>query len=130
MTERHPQAVQQIQALYGDWMRAIRERNLDAIVANFSDHMTYMPPGRPKASGKAYVREVWAGYLQRKNFVAHYEPTIHVSEKGDMAYDIGAYRITMDNDQGPVEFTGKYVVIWELISGQWKAVLDMDNSNS
>jgi ketosteroid isomerase-like protein len=129
MTERHPQAVKQIHALYGNWMKAIRERNLEAIVSNFANHMTYMPPGRPKASGKSAVRDVWAGYLERKNFIAYYEPTIHVSEKGDMAYDIGSYRITMENDQGPATFTGKYVVVWELIDGQWKAVLDMDNSN-
>ena len=87
------------------------------------------PSRRPKASGTAALREVWGGYLQREAFTAVYTPTIHVSQQGDMAYDIGHYRISMKKEGVPVSFEGKYVVVWELIDGRWKAVLDMDNDD-
>ena len=64
-----------------------------------------------------------------KDFVAEYTPTLHVSDAGDMAYDIGRYRISMVKDEGPVSFVGKYVVVWKKVDGQWRAMLDMDNDN-
>ena len=114
---------------YDDWMKAIRERDLETILSIYADTATYMPPGRNKATGKDALREIWGEYLQRKDFVALYTPAIHVSASGDMAYDIGHYRIGMTEDEGPVVFEGKYVVIWQLIDNQWWAVLDMDNDN-
>lgn len=121
--------VDAIRERYAQWMRAIKERDLETILDIYAEHATYMPPGRPKASGRAALREVWGGYLQRKDFTAVYTPTIHVSEGADMAYDIGHYRISMTRDEGPVSFEGKYVVVWQLIAGRWQAVVDMDNDN-
>ena len=110
-------------------MAAIRDRDLETILSIYADHATYMPPGREKVSGREALRSVWSGYLQRKAFVAEYTPDIHLSPSGDMAYDIGRYKISMTKEEGPVTFVGKYVVVWERIEGLWKAVLDMDNDD-
>jgi ketosteroid isomerase-like protein len=110
-------------------MEAIRMKDLDTIVDMYADDATYMPPGRPPLSGKAAVRENWAGYLQRDGFEAVYTPTIQVSEAGDMAYDIGHYEIRMKKEGQPVTSVGKYVVVWKFIDGQWKAAVDIDNDN-
>ncbi|WP_288254507.1 nuclear transport factor 2 family protein [uncultured Hydrogenophaga sp.] len=126
---KHPDAVAAITQRYQEWMKAIRERDLETILSVYADDATYMPPGRPLATGSAKLREVWGGYLQRKDFVAEYTPTLHVSDAGDMAYDIGHYRISMTKDEGPVSFVGKYVVVWQKVNGQWRAKLDMDNDN-
>lgn len=126
---KHPDAVAAITQRYQEWMKAIRERDLEGILSIYADDATYMPPGRPLASGSAKLREVWGGYLQRKDFIAEYTPTLHVSDAGDMAYDIGRYRISMTKDEGPVSFVGKYVVVWQKLNGQWRAMLDMDNDN-
>lgn len=124
-----PAALAEIQERYQAWMRAIRERDLDTILDIYADHATYMPPGRPQASGREALRQVWGGYLQREDFAARYTPTLHLSAGGDMAYDIGAYEISMKKEGRPVSFTGKYVVVWQRIDGRWKAVVDMDNDN-
>jgi uncharacterized protein (TIGR02246 family) len=118
-----------IAARYRQWMAAIRDRDLETILSIYADHATYMPPGREKVSGREALRSVWSGYLQRKSFVAEYTPDIRVSHSGDMAYDIGRYKISMIKVEGPVSFVGKYVVVWERTEGVWRAVLDMDNDN-
>ena len=110
-------------------MRAIRVRDLEAILDIYADNATYMPPGKPAFSGKQALREIWASYLQREDFVATYLPTIHLSDAGDMAYDIGRYQVTLKKEGRPVAFNGKYVVVWKLMERQWKAVVDMDNDN-
>ena len=122
-------AVTAILERYQHWMRSIRARDLDAILDLYADDATYMPPGKPAFSGKQALREIWASYLQRDGFVANYFPTIHLSAAGDMAYDIGRYQISMKKEGRPVAFEGKYVVVWRLEDGRWKAVVDIDNDN-
>jgi ketosteroid isomerase-like protein len=114
---------------YQQWMAAIRQRDLETILSIYADHATYMPSGRPKASGREALRAIWGSYLQRQNFVAEYTPDIHVSSGGDMAYDIGCYKISMTKESVPVTFVGQYVVVWERIDDTWKAILDMDNES-
>jgi uncharacterized protein (TIGR02246 family) len=128
MQQNRP-AIDAIMERYQAWMQAIRDGDLEAILDIYAEDATYMPPGKPAFSGKQALREIWGSYLQREEFVAHYAPTIHISEAGDMAYDIGRYRITMKNDGRSVAFEEKYVVVWKLIAQRWKAVVDMDNDN-
>ena len=45
------------------------------------------------------------------------------------AYDIGRYRITMKEEGRPVAFEGKYVVVWKVQDGAWKAAVDIDNDS-
>lgn len=97
-------AIAAILARYQHWMQSIRERDLEAILDIYADNATYMPPGKPAFSGKQALREVWAGYLQREDFVASYVPTLHLCDAGDMAYDIGRYRIAMKKEGLPVSF--------------------------
>jgi uncharacterized protein (TIGR02246 family) len=123
-------AADEIAQRYQTWMQAIRARDLETILDLYADDATYMPPGKPKFSGKAALREVWASYLQREDFIATYTPTIHVSESGDMAYDVGHYQLSMKKDGQQTSFEGKYVVVWKRIDQQWKAVVDIDNSNT
>lgn len=114
---------------YQQWMQAIRMHDIEAILDIYADDATYMPPGKPAFSGKQALREIWASYLQREEFVASYFPVIHLSDAGDMAYDIGRYLISMKKDGRQLTFEGKYVVIWKLVEHRWKAVVDMDNDN-
>ena len=122
-------AVSAILERYKVWMHAIRTRDLEAILDIYADDASYMPLGRPVFTGKKALREIWAAYLQRDGFTATYLPKVHLSESGDMAYDIGQYRITMNKDGHPVAFEGKYVVVWKRVGQYWKAAVDIDNDN-
>ncbi len=121
--------VDAILSRYQTWMQSIRVRNLEGILDIYAEEATYMPPGKPQFSGKQALREIWDSYLQREEFVAEYFPTIRVSDAGDMAYDIGRYRISMKKEGQPVTFEGKYVVVWRLQEAQWRVVVDIDNDN-
>lgn len=122
-------AVEAITARYGEWMTAIRNGDLEAILDIYADDATYMPPGRASCTGKQRLREVWSSYLQREAFSAEYFPSLHLSDAGDMAYDIGHYRISMKKNGVDTAFEGKYVVVWKKLSDQWKAMVDIDNDN-
>jgi ketosteroid isomerase-like protein len=55
--------------------------------------------------------------------------TIKVAHSGDLAYEIGTYSLSYDGDQGRVQDMGKYLVVWEKVDGDWKAMVDTDNSD-
>ena len=43
-----------------------------------------------------------------------------VSATGDLAYDIGKYRVDMEGPDGPVVEEGNYITLWKKIDGEWK----------
>jgi ketosteroid isomerase-like protein len=45
--------------------------------------------------------------------------TLHVSTGGDMAWATGAVVNEFRGPNGPVEYTGRYVVIWREVEGDW-----------
>ena len=54
-----------------------------------------------------------------------------MGRSGDLAYEIGAWDMRLnDKDGKPVNSKGKYVVVWKKQpSGEWKAVVDMENTD-
>ena len=61
--------------------------------------------------------------MQSPGFDLSFAPEqIVVSSSGDMAMDRGTYRL------GPE--TGKYVVVWRKVDGDWKVAADIFNSDN
>ena len=54
---------------------------------------------------------------------------IIVSGSGDMALDRGTYSLTVAPGGSTQTDTGKYVVVWRKIGGDWKAAADIFNSD-
>ena len=54
---------------------------------------------------------------------------IIVSSSGDMALDRGTYRLTIAPGGKAQVDTGKYVVVWRKIGGEWKVAADIFNSD-
>jgi ketosteroid isomerase-like protein len=60
-----------------------------------------------------------------------FEPAkIVVSSAGDVAYQTGTYTLSMDCPKGHrVEDMGKFIVAWKRVGNEWKAALDIFNSD-
>ena len=54
---------------------------------------------------------------------------IILSSSGDMALDRGTYKLTVAPNGTAQTDTGKYVVVWRKIGGEWKAAADIFNSD-
>ncbi|MFQ5962049.1 MAG: YybH family protein, partial [Candidatus Methylomirabilales bacterium] len=55
-----------------------------------------------------------------------------VGAKDDLAYEMGAYTLTIQPEGGQAQTdTGKYVVVWtRQADGSWKLAVDIWNSNA
>jgi len=121
---------QAIRSAVADWLDQIRKRDAAAIAQNYTEDGVLMPPGAPLAEGRAAIEQAWRGMMETPGFELTFEPTsIVVASAGDMAMDRGTYRFSSTGASGPVTETGKYVVVWKNVNGDWKAAADIFNSD-
>jgi ketosteroid isomerase-like protein len=68
--------------------------------------------------------------MQTPGFDLTFTPeVILVSSSGDMALDRGTYRLLVAPQGKQLTDTGKYVVVWRKVGGDWKAAADIFNSD-
>jgi len=119
-----------IRKLDAEWSAAAQNKDVDKAVSVYADDGSMLPNHGSIATGKSQIREVWAHLLSLPGINVSFAPTkIAVAKSKDMAYDVGAYELTMNDAQGnPTTEIGKYVVVWKKQADkQWKVVADIFN---
>ena len=123
------------------WVQAVAAKDTTAIANTYAEDANFLAPGAPRASGRAAVRQAWVGLLKSPNLVLTFEPTkITIASSADIAYETGSYRLGYDLPKPKrvkgrvakarrVEDTGKYVVAWKKVNGEWKVQYDIFNSD-
>lgn len=101
--------------------------DIPALAALYTDDATLLPPGAPPMSGQDAIAAFWAA--ASKGFGNARLTTLDVQAIGDsVAVEVGALRM-QTKTQPPQQVTGKYLVVWVLIDGQWKLRTDIWNSD-
>ena len=89
-----------------------------------------MPPNAPIGKERAAIQQTWASMMQTPGLELGIVPEqIIVSSSGDMALDRGTYELKVAPDDKAQTDTGKYVVVWRKVGGEWKAAADIFNSD-
>lgn len=119
-----------IRSIIEQWLSAIRNRDAAAISRLYAPDGVLMAPGAPIAMGPSAIEQAWRGMMATPGFDLTFQPAqIVVASAGDMALDRGTYRFSSTGPNGPVSDTGKYVVVWRNVGGEWKAAADIFNSD-
>jgi len=125
---------QAIRAQVDRWLQLVKAKDAAAIAALYAEDGAVMPPNAPIGKGRAAIQQTWASMMQTPGFDLTFVPEqIVISSSGDMALDRGTYTLKVASkvaSAGTTQTdTGKYVVVWRKINGDWKAVADIFNSN-
>ena len=132
-SEANPKAVTSeqdeaaIRALDAQWVQAVAAKDADKSASFYDEHGTLMAPGAKVATGTDEIRKTWAAMMSTPGFALTFSPaTIHVSQSGDMAYELGTFALTTDDKKGkPQTMKANYVVVWgKQADGSWKALVD------
>jgi uncharacterized protein (TIGR02246 family) len=112
------------------WLQLIKAKDAAAIAALYTDDGALMPPNAPIGKGHDAVQKGWAGMMGTPGFDLTFVPEqIVVAGSGDMALDRGTYALKMSPGGKAMSDTGKYVVVWRKVGGEWKAAADIFNSD-
>lgn len=112
------------------WLELIKSRDSAAIAQMYTEDGALMPPNAAISKGRAAIQQAWASMMNAPGFELTFAPEqIIVSGSGDMALDRGTYRMTVAPSGKAQIDTGKYVVVWRKIGGEWKAAADIINSD-
>ena len=112
------------------WLQLVKAKDAAGIAALYADDGAVMPPNAPIGRGRAAIQQTWASMMQAPGFDLTFVPEqIIVSSSGDLALDRGTYRLAVSPNGTAMTDTGKYVVVWRKIGGEWKAAADIFNSD-
>ena len=112
------------------WLQLVKAKDAASIAGLYTEDGAVMPPNSPIGKGRSAIQQTWAAMMQTPGFDLTFVPEqIVVSTSGDMALDRGAYRLTVAPDGTKQTDTGKYVVVWRKVGGEWKAAADIFNSD-
>lgn len=118
-----------IRELEARWSQAAQARDVAAFVSFFAEDGIQLQPNRPPLIGRQAIEEA-VRQAMTPNVSLSFEPVeIVVSRSRDMAYDRGTYRLRAEAPAGTVEDHGSYLVVWKKVNGEWKAAVDIFNSD-
>lgn len=121
---------QAIRGQVARWIELTKSKDAAAIAQLYIEDGALMPPNAPISKGRAAIEQSWKSMMQAPGFELNIVPEqITVSSSGDMALDRGAYSLTVAPNGAKQTDTGKYVVVWRKVGGEWKAAADIINSD-
>ena len=112
------------------WIKLVKAKDAAGIAELYAEDGAVMPPNAPIGKGRAAIQQTWTSMMQMPGFNLNIVPDkIIVSSSGDMALDRGTYSLTIAPNGTTQTDTGKYVVVWRKVGGEWKAAADIFNSD-
>jgi uncharacterized protein (TIGR02246 family) len=115
----------EIAAVNAKWMELFNKGDFAGVASLYTNDATAFPPGSGMVKGRAAIAVMWKSMAEQVG-----DPkvtTIDVKRLGRLAArEIGTFSLKT-KDPAPKEVTGKYVVLWEKVRGNWKLATDIWN---
>lgn len=113
-----------VRDLCREWICAVTSRDREAIGALLAERCVLIPPNGGSIKGREAVVEAWARIFQMSGFHIAFEPDrVNLYPTGDIAHDVGSYRLTLHGDQdgaGCRHDHGNHLLVWEKADGEWR----------
>ena len=112
------------------WLELIRNKDSAGIAQLYAEDGAALPPNEKAAVGRQAIGEWWNRSMQMPGYELTFQTDqLVLSKSGDMALDRGTYRFAATPAQGAISDSGKFVVVWRKIGGEWKVAADIFNSD-
>jgi len=121
------QAKTSIQKLNQEWCAAFNKGDAKALAAMYAPDAYVLPAGAEMAKGHGAIEAFWRGAVKQLGDAKL--TTVDIQSLGPgAAREIGTFSFKT-KAQPPEPVTGKYVVVWRKMGGQWQLATDIWNMN-
>jgi uncharacterized protein (TIGR02246 family) len=115
----------QIEVVNAKWMELFNKGDFEGIAQLYTADAIAFPPGAAMVKGKAAIGAMWKGMAEQAGNPK--VTTLDVKRLGPgVAREVGTFSLTTKGSP-PKEISGKYLVVWERVRGQWKLAADIWN---
>ncbi len=123
---------ERIRALANAWKNAEARRDLDGMMAIYSDDARELLPGMPAIVGRDSIRAFYERLIHElPRFKHEFDPQeFMVAASGDVAVVRGEYRFAADTLRPAEIQTGKFMEVWVNIDQDWRLRINMSSGDS
>ena len=116
-----------IQTLNDQFTKAFNAGDIAAVAAHYTEDATVLPPGAEMVLGRNAILTFWKSAADQIGDIKL--TAVDVKPLGsNAAREIGTFSLRTKAAQSQ-QVTGKYVVVWEKVGGDWKLATDIWNTN-
>ena len=116
-----------IQSLNDQFTRAFNAGDIAAVAAHYTEDAVVLPPGAEMVLGRNAILTFWKSAADQIGDIKL--TAVDVKPLGsNAAREIGTFSLRTKGAQSQ-QVTGKYVVVWEKVGGDWKLATDIWNMN-
>jgi len=109
------------------FLAALANRDAEATAAHFADDAMLHIANMPTIEGRPAIQQFYGNVFRAMQASDAVPDRIRVSAGGDMAWSSGqvsnAFASTEGSDEGPVAYTGRYLLVWERRADEWLIVV-------
>ena len=115
---------QTIRKLTTNWFADEVRRDMEASLSYAAPDIVIQAEGTPTITGVTAMRSFYEEFFKTPYTDLVMEPrTVVLAESADLAYDIGAFKIVFEGEDGRTEASAKSTIVWYKLNGQWKVVV-------
>ncbi|MCB2220266.1 MAG: DUF4440 domain-containing protein [Bacteroidetes bacterium] len=118
---------EQIKFANQSFMDAFNNGDAASVVTNYTESAQLFPPNRDIIAGRENIQKFWQSVMDMGVKKVELE-TIAAQACGGNATERGKYRLY--SEDGSQIDQGKYIVVWNKVSGVWKLQYDIWNSSN
>jgi ketosteroid isomerase-like protein len=124
-----PAAHSEVQRQEAAFLASLGVRDLEQTVRHFADDAVLHVANMPPEGGREAIRRFYGNVFRFLEESESVPEMMRLSESGDMAYSTGRVRNTFAGEQGPQEYAGKYVIVWEKREDDWLVAIYSISNN-
>lgn len=116
-------ALEGLREARASFLGAMAAKDAPAVAAHFADDAVLHVADMPAIRGRVAIGGFYENMFR---FLLASEATpgsLRMSSAGEMAFDEGTVMNAFRSEDGPVEYAGKYLLVWEKRDGAWKVVV-------
>lgn len=98
-----------------------------ATVASFyTEDAALLPPQAGRVDGRNAIQAFWQGAIDSGMKIEMLRAT-EVGARGDLASEVGGFKLLVPGESGTTEVVGKYIVVWKRTGHTWRLHRDIWN---
>ncbi len=106
--------------------QAVQDGDAAAAAALYTEDGKFLAPNADFLSGRAAIQGFFQGAIDG-GIKGLNLTTLELEIQGDSAHEVGTYELVADG--GVVADSGKFIVIWKRVDGNWRLHRDMINTS-